>query len=261
MVTALAIAVVLLGLLLAGVTREWLILRFRERHRTLFRRWPLSRIPLDQFDSRFAPDAFGPTRAAEVTMIGRGTMSVLGGTTDTEAWILAVVAKGANRMFEFGTGTGKTAYLWARNQPEGGKVTTLTLGHHQVSDYRNAEGDDPLAVQYAQDESALTTFLYSGTAAESQIEQLFGDSKSFDESPFVESCDVVFVDGSHAYSYVVSDTQKALRMVKPGGLVLWHDFNLASPGVFQAIKELSKTLPLVQLEGTDIVGYRRPKGA
>ena len=73
-------------------------------------------------------------------------------------------------------------------------------------------------------------------------------------------CDLVFVDGSHAYSYVVSDSEKALQLVAPGGLVLWHDY--AGPrhakGVFRALNELARRIPLVRIEGTTLVAYRKP---
>lgn len=256
--TALLIAGLLLLLILLGiVTREWLVLRGRQRQRGLFRRWPIPRVTLDQLDSRFRPDALGPTLATEVTFVGRGTLRVPGGTSDAESWILAVVARDARVMFEFGTCTGKTAYLWARNQPAGGTVTTLTLPPEQAAQVRGAAGDDPVAVAYAREESRFSRFLYSGTAAEERIVQLLGDSKEFDERPYAGRCDVVFVDGSHAYSYVVSDSAKALTMVRPGGLVLWHDYSPECPGVFQALNELAQRLPLVHIEGTTLVAHRR----
>ena len=183
-----------------------------------------------------------------------------GGTSDTEAWILAALAKGARRLFEFGTCTGKTTYLWARNQPDDGTVTTLTLAPSQLGEYRGAPGDDPAAEGHARRESGYTRFLYSGTAVASRVVQLYGDSKQFDEAPYADACDVVFVDGSHAYSYVVSDSAKALRMVRPGGLVLWHDYSPACPGVFGALNALARRLPLVHVAGTTLVAYRRGDG-
>jgi hypothetical protein len=70
----------------------------------------------------------------------------------------------------------------------------------------------------------------------------------------------VFVDGSHAYSYVVSDSERALRLVSPGGLVLWHDYAgpRHSPGVYRALNELAERLPLVRITGTALAVYRRP---
>jgi hypothetical protein len=244
-------------LLLAAVTRQWLILRSRQRQRGLFRRWPIPRIPLQELDPRFHPDELGPTLAAEVAFIGRGTIRVPGGTSDTEAWILAVLARDAGRMFEFGTCTGKTAYLWARNQPLGGTVTTLTLAPDATGSYQSAPGDHPLAESYAREESRFSRFLYTGTEAEGRIVQLYGDSKRFDAGPYAGTCDVVFVDGAHAYSYVVSDSAKALVMARPGGLVLWHDYSPEAPGVFRALNELSKRLPLAHVQGTTLVAWRR----
>jgi hypothetical protein len=257
-VTLLIVLLIILALLLVGVTREFLVLRGRARQRGLFRRWPVPRIPVVQLDPRFVPDQLGATLAAEVAFVGRGTIRVPGGTSDAEAWILAVLARGATQMFEFGTCTGKTAYLWARNQPAGGRVITLTLAPNQVGSYRAEPGDDAKADDYARRESAFTRFLYTGTSAESRITQLYGDSKAFDETPWRDACDVVFVDGSHAYSYVVSDSDKAMRMVKPGGLVLWHDYGPGCRGVFDALNDLAHRLPLVHVAGTTLVAYRRP---
>jgi hypothetical protein len=258
-VTLLAGITILLALLLAGVTREWLRLRRRVRQRDLLRRWPIRTVPLETLGPRFASDALGATLAAEVRFVGRGPIRVPGGTSDTEAWILAVVARDAHLMFEFGTCTGKTAYLWARNQPADGVVVTLTLGPAQLGQYQVAEGDEPRAVSYARGESAFTRFLYTGTEVESRVTQLYGDSKQFDETPWLGRCDVVFVDGSHAESYVRSDSAKALRMVRSGGLVLWHDYGSEATGVFRALNELARELPLVHLQGTTLVAYRRPE--
>lgn len=242
--------------MLVVTTREWLVLRARQRQRGIFRRWPIPKVLVEELDRRFRPDELGATRAAEVTYLGRGTIRVPGGTSDTEAWILAVLAKGARRLFEFGTCTGKTAYLWARNQPPDGTVTTLTLAPDQHDAYQAATNDDPVAEHYAKQESRFTRFLYSGTDVEGRVRQLYGDSKQFDDTPYAGTCDVVFVDGSHARSYVVSDSAKALRMVRPGGLVLWHDYSPEAPGVFGALNELARRLPLMHIQGTTLVAFR-----
>jgi predicted O-methyltransferase YrrM len=251
-----ALAALVLALLLTAVTREWLVLRARQRQRGVLRRWPIPKVSVEQLHARFQPTELGVTRAAEVTYLGRGTIRVPGGTSDTEAWILAVLATDARRLFEFGTCTGKTSYLWARNQPDDGTVTTLTLAPDELDAYQPLKGDDATAEAYARLESRFARFLYSGTDVEGRIVQLYGDSKRFDETPFVGTCDVVFVDGSHAYSYVVSDTAKALRMIRPGGLVLWHDYSPECPGVFRALNELGARLPLVHVDGTTLVAYR-----
>lgn len=233
------------------------------KQRNLFGEWPIRRVPPEAVDPVLRPGQFGPTLDTEVAFIGRGPYVVDGGTSDAEAWILAVLAKGARRMFEFGTCTGKTAYLWARNSAPDARVITVTLAPDHLSDYKQEAADDPVDVQFALKESSHSEFLYSDSPVASKVEQLFADSKALDVSPWAGSCDLVFVDGSHAYSYVVSDSTKALELVAPGGLVLWHDY--AGPrhaaGVYRALNELAQRLPLVRLEGTTLVAYRRPTDA
>ena len=260
MLTALVIA----NILLLGATgaAEWYVLKKRSlRHqRGIFGPWPIRKVSIEQFDPTFTPNEFGPTLDTEVSLVARGVIGVPGGTDDFESWILAVMSKRAKAMFEFGTCTGKTAYLWARNSPPDARVTTLTLHPSQLTSYSTAAGDAPKDVAYAHEESKFTSFLYSGTEVERKIIQLYGDSKTFDETPYLGACDLIFVDGSHAQSYVESDSQKALRMVRPGGVILWHDYRGPgrSPGVFHVLNRVSKRVPLVHIAGTSLVAYRAP---
>jgi hypothetical protein len=221
---------------------------------------PIPRIELPELDVVFTPGRFGPTLETEVHFVGHGPLAVPGGTSDGEAWILAVLARKATHCFEFGTCTGKTSYLWSRNAPEGARIVTLTLAPENRGEYTAGANDDKRDAVHALEESNYTDFLYSGTPAAERITQLFGDSKAFDETPYVGWADLVFVDGSHAESYVASDSAKALRIVKPGGLILWHDYKgLAhSAGVFNGINALAKTLPIKHVKGTTFASYRRP---
>ncbi|HEU4723379.1 MAG TPA: class I SAM-dependent methyltransferase [Gemmatimonadaceae bacterium] len=260
MITSLALLAALSFVAAAILAVSHLRHRAVRKQRNLFGEWPIRRVPPEAVDPVLRPGAFGPTRETEVAFIGRGPYVVDGGTSDAEAWILAVLAKRARRMFEFGTCTGKTAYLWARNSPPDARVVTVTLAPDHLGDYTREASDDPADVEFALKESSHTEFLYSDSPVASKVEQLFADSKALDVSPWAGSCDLVFVDGSHAYSYVVSDSAKALELVAPGGLVLWHDY--AGPrhaaGVYRALNELAQRLPLVRLEGTTLVAYRRP---
>ncbi len=66
-----------------------------------------------------------------------------GGIGDLETWVLCNLAKTAQLIFEFGTATGKTTYLVARNAPPDARVISLALPRHAAAVYREAEGDDP----------------------------------------------------------------------------------------------------------------------
>jgi hypothetical protein len=240
-----------------------LFLRYRQRLHVLQGRsakWPIPTVRLAEFDPAFEHDELGPTDRAAAVFLGTGD-GVPGGTSDREAWILAVLAKQARTMFEFGTCTGRTTFLWASNSPPDARITTLTLPPEARAEYESARGDEAKAVRSALRESRFARFRYSGTAFERKVEQLYGDSKRFDETPFAGRCDLVFVDGSHAYSYVRSDSEKALRMVRPGGVVVWHDYRgrrRGTAGVFRHLNELRRSLPLVHLRGTSLVAYRAP---
>ena len=250
-------AVVLLAVSTALLAIYVVRVRAAKHGRGLLRKWPIPEVSLHEFDRRFAPNDIGPGRHTEVAFVA--SYQVPAGTSDFESWILANFAKTAKTIFEFGTATGKTAYLLARNAPNGAKVITLTLGPDQLDSYQDVDGDARDAVRLASQESRFDTFYYSGSDIEPKIEQLFGDSKAFDESSYVGQCDLIFVDGSHAYSYVRSDTEKALRMVKPGGVVLWHDYQgpRHTKDVFRALNELGRRLPLRRIKGTRLVAYRQ----
>ncbi len=221
----------------------------------------IAQCSFEDLDQVFKPGSFGITPQAEVNLVCKGDQIVTGAARDIEVWILAVLAKRAKRIFEFGTCTGRTTYHLARNSADDAVVTTLTLPPDGKKQYSVEKGDDPMAVSCALKESENLSFFYSGTKVESKVKQLFADSKSLDETPYVNSCDLIFVDGSHAYSYVKSDSEKALRMIKPGGIILWHDYHMVRsvlPGVYDALNELSARYPLKHVSGTSFVMYRKP---
>jgi predicted O-methyltransferase YrrM len=102
-------------------------------------------------------------------------------------------------------------------------------------------------------------FYYEGSEVAGKIEQQLADSKTFDEAPREAAFDLVFVDGGHTRSYVENDSRKALRMVKPGGFIIWHDYlGRRVKDVFEVLNELSREVDLVHLANTSFVAYRAP---
>jgi hypothetical protein len=252
-----ALNILLLIVVVAALSK---IKAYREdrKQRGLLGPWPIRKVGADEFDARFATGPLGPDRATEIAFIAN--YRVEGGISDFETWVLCTLAKDARSIFELGTCTGKTAYLLAANSAPDAKVTTLTLRPEDQTAYKPGSEDDPDARASALQESAFRSFYYEGTPVAGKVVQLFGDSKDFDETPYLEAFDLVFVDGSHAKSYVESDSRKALRMVRPGGVVLWHDYRgpRKAKGVFQALNELAREIPLVHISGTALIAYRKP---
>jgi hypothetical protein len=91
------------------------------------------------------------------------------------------------------------------------------------------------------------------------VVQLFGDSATYDWSPHHGRAGLVFVDGSHTYDYAGRDSETAMRLVRPRGVVLWHDYGVW-PGVTQALEELEtrRNLGLRHIRGTSLVFWRAP---
>ena len=90
-----------------------------------------------------------------------------------------------------------------------------------------------------------------------RIHQLYGDSATFDFSPFRGRMGLVFVDGSHAYDYVANDAMRALAMLRPeGGVILFHDYGTVWDDVTRALNDLRRTVPafgaLRHVEGTTL---------
>jgi predicted O-methyltransferase YrrM len=254
------ILTVLFAVLAIFFAGRFAIERRRRKELTFTGRWPIATARLDEIDDAFATGPFGPGLHTAVTFVGKGHLEVEGGTSDSEAWILAVLAKNAKLLFEFGTCTGKTTFLWAQNSLPDARVVTLTLPPADVDRYTHAAGDSAQDERAALRESRFVDFMYSGTNVAHKVVQLYGDSKTIALTEWREQCDVVFVDGSHAYSYVQSDSASAMDLARPGGIILWHDYAgpRHSPGVYRALNELATRLPLRRIAGTSLVVYRKP---
>jgi hypothetical protein len=55
--------------------------------------------------------------------------------------------------------------------------------------------------------------------------QIYCDSRKWDVTNYPEGFfDSCLIDGGHQYEIVQSDTKNALKLVRSGGLLLWHDF-------------------------------------
>lgn len=123
------------------------------------------------------------------------------------------------QIFEIGTFEGRTTLNMALNAPNS-IIFTLDLA---ASELNNTKMDvEKGEIAYINKQQSGIRFV--GKPAQKQIQQLYGDSATFDFLPYENTIDLMFVDGSHAYDYVVNDTEQALKIVKKGGIILWHDY-------------------------------------
>lgn len=168
--------------------------------------------------------------------------SVGASVSPMECAALAALSRlvGARRIFEFGTYKGVSTTQLILNLAEGGMVFTLDLpeDHPAYSlpipkpEERAIAAEGGKGILIPRDLLDRVTFLSA-------------DSATFDESPYVESMDLVFVDGAHSYEYVKSDSEKGWNMLRPGGIMAWHDCNANHPDVVRYIRETGHNAKIV----------------
>ena len=97
----------------------------------------------------------------------------------------------------------------------------------------------------------------NGRGPAGRITQLFGDSATFDFSAHHGRAGLVFVDGSHAHDYVLADSETALKLLAPKGVIIWHDYGVWD-GVTRALEEIeaSRHLGLRHVRGTSLVVWK-----
>jgi predicted O-methyltransferase YrrM len=158
-------------------------------------------------------------------------------------------------VFEFGTYHGDTAWLLAHNVP-GTHIYTLDLGGPDSVYSAQLELTD--LDEYFHEWGRGARF--HGTPEAERITQLVGDSATFDFTPFRGTIDLAFIDASHSYSYVRSDTEAALAMLSPTGTIIWDDYTHYS-GIYAYLNELAPVLdhPILHVLDTRLAVYsRRP---
>jgi hypothetical protein len=156
-------------------------------------------------------------------------------------------------IVEIGTFDGRTTLNLALNSKA--QVFTLDLPRH-ASTRLAVDREDEKYVDKELSGKRFSQPPHHRLPCCSRITQLYGDSAIFDFSPWYEMVDLVFVDGSHSYDYVVNDSATALKLLKAdGGTIVWHDYGVW-PDVTKALNELNERMPslrLVHVKDTSLV--------
>jgi predicted O-methyltransferase YrrM len=169
----------------------------------------------------------------------------------------AASGREGSSLFEIGTFDGRTTLNLALNAPATCRIYTLDLPPDLATKYQLADGERHMVEKLAPG-SRYEKYRSKHSAAISRIHQLIGDSATFDYSRYKGLCSLVFVDGSHAYDYVLSDTRAAMSIVEPGGIVVWHDYGIWE-GVTNALDELEQRerFGLRNIRGTSLVIWKK----
>ena len=133
-------------------------------------------------------------------------------------WLCRVAqCTGAVNAFEIGTFNGITAMHLGHAVP--GTTWTLDIPEGVTPKYPLSEFD----LQWL----ALRGEIRAFVPRPANVEQLWGDSATFDYSDYEGRCGLVFVMGSHTPAYVRNDLKVAARLVSQPGVIVWHYGNEA----------------------------------
>jgi len=145
-------------------------------------------------------------------------------------YLLSIISLRSNpKVFEIGSAHGETSYAVARVNSNA-HIFTLDLPVEDHTLHQNK-------------------MRWKNTAQERQITQLYGDSRTFDYSPYLGKMDIVLIDGDHSYSTCKSDSAIALKLINNTGVIIWDDYNALE--VQKAVNELLPREVLFKLKGTD----------
>jgi predicted O-methyltransferase YrrM len=149
------------------------------------------------------------------------------------------------RHLEFGTWQGwgaalclesSAATVWTINLPDGESRLDGTWAYGE----RVLEGStippDTQTATYGEDELGPRTYhrtdargyigrIYKEKGLGNRVCQIYCDSREWDPTNYpADFFDSVLIDGGHQPEVVINDAQKGLRVLRSGGLVMWHDF-------------------------------------
>lgn len=145
-------------------------------------------------------------------------------------------------VFEIGTFTGYTTLHLALNSPPDARVFTLDLPPGNMTSELPTSSMDESIKSAA---GALPAHCFDGMPVADRITCLYGDSATFDFSPYAKNVDLFFIDGAHSYDYVRADTLHALECCRPGAVIAWHDFGrVGINGVSRWLIEFSRRQPV-----------------
>lgn len=167
---------------------------------------------------------------------------------ESEALALLLNYVRASRVFEIGTFDGGTTALLADRGGSDCTVFTLDLPDDEFDATQTPPNFD----------STMIGHLYRDSPSVDNIVQLRGNSHTFDYTAWLASIDLVFVDAGHDWDSGIADTRAALRIVRPGGVIVWDDFDSHWSGLVLAIARETRGLELTRILGTRLVFARTP---
>jgi predicted O-methyltransferase YrrM len=163
------------------------------------------------------------------------------------------------RILELGTYNGMTTLQMALNAPRDCVTYTLDLAPEQAASLKLGALDELVAKHFKERFNTEVGSYFAGRD-DISIVQLWGDTATFDFSVIDGPIDLIFIDAAHDYENKKRDTDNALRLLAPGGVILWHDYaEVANPEVTKCVMEYANDHRIYHLRNTDLAVYFREK--
>ena len=167
---------------------------------------------------------------------------------------LARIASSANKgskILEAGSLYGCSAWVLAKNAPEGAQVYAIDPWEHQgflnrfkINNHRVPDLSIHAFKAYTYDCDNLTAVQgYSPQAAENLD---------------IENLDVVFEDAAHSYDVLKQNIEYFYPKLNPGGIFCGDDYQSAFPGVIKCVDELAEHLGVKPQVCGQVWAIRKP---
>ena len=147
-----------------------------------------------------------------------------------------------------------------KKPPKGSIKFSLTLDKEQSKLIKSEKHDNKYAFRNLKNESLYDKFIFTGKNFEKKIKVIFQDSKKLIVDPYINQFDLIFIDGAHTYSYLKNDSEKAFQMIKKGGYILWHDFNIGKKSCKDVVKYLEESIntkTIYHIKNTSLCFYQK----
>lgn len=127
-------------------------------------------------------------------------------------------------MIEFGCNAGITAARVLENVPTIETYIGIDVPFEHVTTLRCQQGEVPANAG-------------AHAASDERFHLLLAPSRSIVAAD-LERCDAVFIDGDHSEAAVLHESRLARELVRPGGIICWHDFSNPDVEVTRALTRL-----------------------
>lgn len=160
------------------------------------------------------------------------------------------------KILELGTYNGMTTLQMSLNAPSDCKIFTLDLPEDYETNIPLSELDWHVAKSIKNKFGTKTGSYFSNNPRIKNIVQLLGDSATYDFKDIGNDVDIIFIDAAHDYANKLIDTNNAYKMIKKGGVIIWHDFKSpANPEVTKFINDQAKEKKIYHLRNTLLAIY------